>query len=415
MVFDGRYGKPGHKRQRYRCYPSGHSGNGESFHRFAPALPRQVTVGGVCASCERDVAPHEGPQGPRRYAFSARDVAEALIQVGGGATYCDAAARTRQRAHRFPHDEDGEERYSRHGQLVQDWVEVFAPIVFEPLRRGSWPEDVSLVVDHLGFRVHDFNEMGQPKVGPVAFNILAAMSYDNGYAQLWSLRSYPTARPADFKNFFSRLDGVPPRVVTDGHGGTISAAQGLWPEAELYRSDWHLQKALQDYLVTAKLHGRTRIQRALNQAFINANFWESFDVVAYRHRKQVPKLWAWLERYGPEVEEQLRRRPDKDRREGKPTTTGGLETKLAPLKTWLKPRVHGFRNRERLDRLLMLMQLRINGQDDVDEYTRAIRDWLIARDGKPAPRRLVTDAYGTSSLLSQSAQKARRVPGSKRP
>jgi hypothetical protein len=30
-------------------------------------------------------------------------------------------------------------RYSRHGQLVADWVEVFAPVVFEPYRRFDWP------------------------------------------------------------------------------------------------------------------------------------------------------------------------------------------------------------------------------------------------------------------------------------
>lgn len=412
MVFDGRYGKPGHKRQRYRCYPSGHSGKGEPYHRFAPPLPRQVTVGGVCVSCERAVRPHEGPQGPRNYEFSARDVAEALMDVGSGSTYAAAAARIRRRANRLPRDADGGEHYSRHGQLVQDWVEVFAPVVFEPLRRGRWLDGASVVIDHLGFRVRDFNDQGRPKVGPVAFNVLAAMSYDNGYPQLFALGSYPTAAPADFKHFLSRLDGAPSRVVTDGHAGTIKAVGDLWPETELYRSDWHLQKALQDYLVKAKLHGNTRIQRMLHQAFVNRCFWESFCVVAYRHRAQAPGMWAWLDRYGPEVEEQLRRRPGKAGREGNPTTTGGLETKLDPLKAWLTPRTHGFRNRKRLDRLLMLMQLRINGQDDVDAYTRAINDWLTTRNGLPAPRRIVADPYGTSSLLSTAAQAARRVPGS---
>lgn len=47
----------------------------------------------------------------------------------------------------------------------------------------------------------------------------------------------------------------------------------MWPEAELYRSDWHLKKALQDKLVKAKQHGITRLQRALDQAFINGYFW----------------------------------------------------------------------------------------------------------------------------------------------
>jgi hypothetical protein len=127
VVFDGKYGKPGHRRQRYRCWINGQSGKTEPYHRFTEPMPRQVTVGGICMACERDVHDHEGPSGPRNYCFTARDVAEALIELGKGMTYCNVAASARQRAGRFPR-ENGRERFSRHGQLVADWVEVFAPL-----------------------------------------------------------------------------------------------------------------------------------------------------------------------------------------------------------------------------------------------------------------------------------------------
>jgi hypothetical protein len=88
-----------------------------------------------------------------------------------------------------------------------------------------------------------------------------------------------------------------------------------------------------------------------------------------------------------------------------------LRVKLDPLKDWLTPLTHGFLNRERLNRLLMLMQLQISEQADLDSYIRSIRDWLMSRDGQPKPRRLIADAYGTSSLLSPNAQKFRKVLG----
>lgn len=366
VVFDGHYGRPGHRRQRYRCYPSGHSGKDEEFHRFVPPLPRQQTVGGVCVTCERGVHPSEGPQGARKYEFSAREVAEALVEVGRGVTYANAAARIRAKASRFRFDGSGRELYTRHGQLVQDWVEVCAPVVFEEHRRSTWPAEGSLVVDHLGFRVRDFNSAGQPKVGPVAFNVFAAMGYDGGVGRLWALGAYPTATKAEFAHFFSQLDGAPERMVCDGHSGTIGAAQDVWRETDIYRSDWHLKDSLQDYLIQAKLHGNTRIQRALHQAFVNRYLWEHFTVIAYRHRRQAPKLMSWIARYEDIVLDQMRHRPGREERRSNPTTTGGLETKLDPLKAWLAPRTHGFRNRARLDRLLTLMQLAINDQDDAD-------------------------------------------------
>jgi hypothetical protein len=95
------------------------------------------------------------------------------------------------------------------------------------------------------------------------------------------------------------------------------------------------------------------------------------------------------------------------------TTTGSdtrgarSETKLDRLKGWLEPRSTGFTNRARLDRLLMLMQLQLNDLGEVDAYTVAIRDWLLANNGRPvAPRRAITDR-DRPSLLSQAALDAR--------
>jgi hypothetical protein len=134
--FDGKYGKTGHRRQLYRCAPC----NGDRPHRFTEVLPREEAWHDACEICERAVHLHEGPHAARHYQFVARGIAEALAAVGAGATYRHAALVARERAGRLQSDPDtGEPRLTRHGQLVMDWVEVFAPVVFEAHRPIAWP------------------------------------------------------------------------------------------------------------------------------------------------------------------------------------------------------------------------------------------------------------------------------------
>jgi hypothetical protein len=152
VAFDGHYGKPGHRRQRYRCDPP----DGDTWHRFVPAVPRQAAVAGGAEHCERGLHTHEGPETPRESLFSARDVAYGLVEVGRGEvgrgeSYRAAAASVRTHANRHPEREGGPTD-SRHGQLAAEFVEVFAPVVFEPYRPTLWPED-TLVLDQVPFRV----------------------------------------------------------------------------------------------------------------------------------------------------------------------------------------------------------------------------------------------------------------------
>ena len=182
--FDGRYGPSGHRRQRYRCVPA----NGDRPHRFTEPLPREESWSGACEQCERDVHFDEGPHAARSYQFVARGIAEALVVVGAGSTYRDAALVARERAKRLRAGSDGEPRFSRHGSLVMDWVEVFAPVVFEPYRPHAWPAEGSLLLDDLPFRVRD-PDTGRTRV---AFRIFAAMGYERGRPKLWRLEAFTT-------------------------------------------------------------------------------------------------------------------------------------------------------------------------------------------------------------------------------
>ncbi len=76
--FDGQYGKPGHRRQLYRCVPA----NGDRAHRFTEVLPREEAWQDACEACERQVGLYEGPHAARHYQFVARGIAEAMAGYG---------------------------------------------------------------------------------------------------------------------------------------------------------------------------------------------------------------------------------------------------------------------------------------------------------------------------------------------
>jgi hypothetical protein len=66
-----------------------------------------------------------------------------------------------------------------------------------------------------------------------------------------------------------------------------------------------------------------------------------------------------------------------------PLTTSALEQITRPIVAALYPRRYALKNRERLNRLLMLQQLHVNGDDDVQTYAKAIRAWLGAAAQSP--------------------------------
>jgi hypothetical protein len=235
--FDGHYGPPGHRRQYYKCVPD----NGDRPHRFTEVLPREESWHDACESCERDVALHEGPHAARRYQFVARGVAETLVAVGAGSTYRDAALVARERAKRLRVGPGGKQRFSRHGSLAMDWVEVFAPVVFETYRPRAWPASGSLLLDDLPFRVRD-PDSGRHRI---AFRIFAAMGYERERPRLWRLEAFTTKSQADWEAFLRALPGAPPRVVCDNDHGLTNAIGARFPDAELYLCEWHLRHALE--------------------------------------------------------------------------------------------------------------------------------------------------------------------------
>lgn len=155
-------------------------------------------------------------------------MAAALVRVGAGHTYRSASYIARRNAQRFPVGANGRLRTTDHGQLVGDWVEVFAPVVFEAHRRYQWPGTGTVVLDHLPLRVRALNDHGRPRPGgTVAFDVFAAMGYADDRPVFLRLEAFPDASTANWVESLrgGAITGQPVRVPTDGHDGTINAAR----------------------------------------------------------------------------------------------------------------------------------------------------------------------------------------------
>src|SRR5680860_470716 len=229
-------------------------------------------------------------------------------------------------ARRLRADPDsGEPRFTRHGSLVMDWVEVFAPVVFEPYRPRRWPTGGSLLLDDLPFRVRD------PRTGRhrVAFRIFCAMGYEAGRPKLWRLEAFPSKSEADWTAFLAALDGAPTRVVSDNDHGLTNAVRARFPQAELYLCEWHLRHALERLM--GKLAAEAKYRDVIDElapqveaAFAGARSWAPF--VERAHAADIPRLSEWLNTTGRIVDDQFGRRgPRATRRADTPLSTAPAE------------------------------------------------------------------------------------------
>ena len=111
-------------------------------------------------------------------------------------------------------------------------------------------------------------------------------------------------------------------------------------------------------------------------------------------------LDRWIAVNTATIEAQFARREPASRRPpDMPLTTAVLEQATRPIIAALYPRRYALKNHERLNRLLMLLQLHVNGDDDVQAYAKAIRTQLESNGGRPlGRRRALADPANSPSL-----------------
>lgn len=394
VVRAGWYGREGQRRQRWLCRPLA----GQP-HRFAETLPRIVDprAAHACAECATALEPWEGQPAPRLYGFTARDVAFALAEVAAGATYRSTAAAVRRVAGRPLGTQASRTESGRrlpapndHGQLVSDWVEVFAPVIWAAYAPATWPD--RLLLDECGFRFH---KPGRAR-GEQAFQVLGVVGYRaDGKPFVAAVEAVPVVDTTHWTRLLHSLPGQPVRVVTDG-GLAGRAAMAVWPGVESHRCEWHLARNLTASLPIPVRADRTDpIHALLANAQRSVAGWNAFAAEVDRRRAAsggYENTLNTVHRLGPIIGAQA---ADQN---GWPRSTGPLEQFLRELDLTLSDRAARLTNKTRTDALLKLLAAKHNRWGTERDWAELVRDHLTGRAGHARYQRLHTDPKDSPSL-----------------
>lgn len=419
VVRAGWYGREGQRRQRWKCTPP----EGDP-HRFAEVLPRIVAGSAehVCPDCATSLEPWEGQPAPRLYGFTARDVAAALVMVAAGSSYRQAAETIRIRAGRplsttagrTPSKRRGRkgkvlQPANRHPQLVSDWVEVFAPMIWAAYAPAAWPSAVA--IDEMEFR---FSQAGKPR-GDKAFSVIAAVGYDAsqpspGRPYVAAIEAVGNADTQAWTTLMTSLESRPGWVVGDG-GVPLRAAAAAWSGNEpnsvevdlgeqrglqIWRCEWHLARNISQALPAETTRDRTdRIHKLVPAAVQSIEGWQKLcDVLTKRSRRDGSchgALTAMLN-LRPVVLAQDSIEPTG------PRSTGAIEEFFRHLENTIGDRASRMTNKTRTDALLKLIAARRNGWADETAWAELIRDHLASSHGRAPDQRRNVDSRAEPSL-----------------
>ncbi|MDM7854732.1 hypothetical protein [Cellulomonas alba] len=413
MTRAGWYGAPGRRRQRWWCTP-----RQGLPHRFAEPLPRLVATGGAvhtCPECQTLLEPWEGKPAPRLYGFAVADVAWALAQAAGGGTYRDIADRVRSRAGR-PLSRSATKTTvvsgkkvktvhrpapNTHPQMVSDWVEVFAPVLWAAYAPATWPNS-SVVLDA------DPVTYTRKRGGPgIAFHTLAVMAYnDAGRPYVAAVEAVARDDRAAWRKLLMSKHGAPLRVVTDGDAAELNAVAYSWRWAETWRCEWHLKKNLSDpFPAWLREDPAHPMWASLAMAQTSPRAWASYkrrlNSLARTHDGLVGAV-AVMKRLDPIISVQAASRPRPE--DGEPLSTGAVERFLDSTGKALIGRAATMTNKKRADALLTLFAMAHNGWVDERRWADILTEKLLGhagvhQRGRPSRRqRTVTDDRTAPSL-----------------
>jgi len=387
------------------------------------------SVDPVCPDCATSLEPWEGQPAPRLYGFTARDVAAALVMVAGGASYRQSAEAIRVRAGRplsttpgrTPAKAKGKlgkvvPAANRHPQLVSDWVEVFAPMIWSSYAPSVWPAAVA--IDEMEFR---HGRPGKPR-GDKAFSVLAAVGCDTAdRAYVAAIEAVPHATLAAWKTLLESLGGRPGWVVGDG-GHPLRAAVSAWARAEeltegpdhdlavdlglnpgdvpasmqTWRCEWHLARNISQALPAQVVEDRTdRIHRLIGDAVRSAAGWQKLrDELSRRIRAEGTCRAAMKALLN--IREVVAAQDGIDPHG--PRSTGALEEFFHQLENTIGDRASRLTNKTRTDALLKLIAARRNGWLDETAWAELIREDLAHTQGRAPDQRRHVDQRSAPSL-----------------
>ncbi len=374
VVRDGYYGRPPRRRQRFRCVaPDG------TFHRFVPAVPRVLSTG-PCPVCELTPAHYNGRTTPRSYRYTSHEIGAALTALALGATYQNATETVRASA--ALRGVPG----TRHGQLVADWVEVFADAVCAPEAETTWPPFVMLDTTPFWRRT-------QGKVRP-QFHIYAAYGYDRlgDRGRVLLLRVYQELSQENWEDFMGQLDGRPRYTISDRGKDLVAALNTHWPSVRPIWCHHHLTKSLERAVATDARAGRTTPDAVLAALPAALTSWESWNAFATLANDQVPAHHSLFGTAG--AIDLFAKRQFRLRHYHVPLGNGPIERVLTTLRRQLAGRAQGLANLRRTNLLLDLLRLGYNSRADAEVFTERVRQEIERRHGTVAPVRQIAFHQG---------------------
>jgi hypothetical protein len=141
----------------------------------------------------------------RSYRHDVAEIASALVAIGRGASYRQAALNSSAGS-------------SMNGQLVADWVRVFSPVVTGADLPRRWPAIAAVGAFTLRQRPGDDGLVVQIAVGAAT---------PTAFPRLWDAR-VASRRPGQWRAFFERHAGSPKVLVTQRGSEPATAAVGVW-------------------------------------------------------------------------------------------------------------------------------------------------------------------------------------------
>jgi hypothetical protein len=371
-------------------------------------MSRTRTADGTCLECENHIHPHQGPQAPAEFEYLVREIAGALVDVGRGQTYTDAAKRVRARANI---GKTGHRRDVINGQTVAEWMADFVPVVAAQHNPTEWP--AVLVLDSTTFRWTD------PRTGNnmVLYSVLAAYGYDkegrNG--RLWKIEATPAGGAEAWAEFLASLPGKPESIVCDQDSAISAGVElhwGKWAAVNLvHHCEHHLSERAKATFASDNLDHSDPVRESFRDALKSREQWDKFEA-AVVGRPELLNTGRWVARNSTWLRGQTHGRSSIP-----PVySNGAVEQPLQVLRKDLLPRAFVFRNRARLNNLMNLMRLASMRVDNVADYAADIRAYLEAQNGRAQRTYRTTydpkaDAAGTvqyGSLWAIPAQIAMR-------
>lgn len=372
-------------RQRWRCTASD-----GTYHRFLGALSATRVENGMCPTCERPYGPAEGPAVPAYHEYLVREIATALVSIGGGASYTVTAERIKAQAWGETRQWNRKPTTNINGGLVADWLQQYGPVVSAAHAETEWPD--TLVLDSTEFQYKDTWTGDRFQL----FCVLFAYGYpsDGSKPRMWKIAASPSDAAHDWADFLATLPGKPRVLVCDDDDNIKAGVRQHWFKGKpvhIHSCEHHLYKRARVAMDADGVEHDSPLHDALNVAFHSPQEWEALrDLVRVTGS---PALQKWMKDKNKMMADQLARRGEVG-----VYGNGAIEAPIQTVREGIERRSWCFRNLARMNLLLEMMRLRLNKVDSVDAYAHLIRDDVASAKRTPAGRRRQWDPKGFSSL-----------------